>query len=106
MDMNEYQRWTRTTVVTPGVRTVDYLERGLAGEVGEYLSHSAKYVRGDFGIEELEHRLYKELGDILWFVARLADHNGWALEGIALANQDKLNGRKVNETIQGDGDDR
>ena len=48
----------------------------------------------------------KELGDVLWYVATMADHFGLSLKDIAQQNVDKLQDRKARGKIQGSGDNR
>ena len=66
---------------------------GLAGESGQLLSEYKKHLRdGD------SHRLYKErvseeLGDLLWYIARVASGFGLALSEVADANLSKVRNR-------------
>lgn len=48
----------------------------------------------------------KELGDVLWYLARVADEYGIPLESVARKNIEKLSQRKELGTIGGSGDDR
>jgi NTP pyrophosphatase (non-canonical NTP hydrolase) len=50
--------------------------------------------------------LKKELGDVLWFVAVLAEHHGMDMQDVAVANINKLRSRQQRGTLQGSGDDR
>lgn len=81
-----------------------YALLGLSGEVGELHSYFAKIIR-DGGVMDMAH-IKKELGDILWFVAAIAEDCGFGLDEIALVNLDKLNSRKNRNKIQGSGDER
>jgi NTP pyrophosphatase (non-canonical NTP hydrolase) len=81
-----------------------YAQAGLAGEVGELLGYMAKCVRDDQVLQT--ETLVKELGDILWFVAAVADDFCIDLDHIAKKNIDKLSKRKEAGTIQGSGDNR
>jgi NTP pyrophosphatase (non-canonical NTP hydrolase) len=82
-----------------------YALLGLSGEVGELQSLSAKAIR-DGHKENHDDMFKKELGDILWFIAALADDYDLTLSDIAQANIDKLSGRQQRGTIGGSGDDR
>jgi len=81
-----------------------YAMLGLSGEVGELHSCIAKAMRD--GTELDRSAIRKELGDILWFVAAIADDYGLSLKGIAIANIQKLADRKARNVIKGSGDNR
>lgn len=78
----------------------------LAGEVGELLSAEAKLRRDGGEIGPHLENVKKELGDILWCIAAIAEDNLLTLEEIAEANIQKLKGRLARNTIQGNGDNR
>lgn len=48
----------------------------------------------------------KELGDVLWQVASVADDYGFSLSDVADANLDKLSDRSRRGVIDGSGDTR
>ena len=77
--IQEYQDFTPTTFIVErkeiGNRLA-YLYSGLAAEGGEVAGNYAKYCRNDFDIEELTTRTEKELGDVMYFVAKLAHELG------------------------------
>ncbi len=102
-----YQRWTRTTAVYPRTTSVmfAYLALGLNGEAGEVAEHYKKVLRGDAVCSD-KQAVVKELGDVLWYLARLADELGFNLSEVARVNQDKLNSRKDRGVLKGSGDDR
>lgn len=104
LTLNDYQSFTATTAVYPQKVELEYLSLGLTGEVGEFTSKLAKWYRKDneFPTQELSD----ELGDILWFVARLASHLGRDLSDIAYENQEKLTSRKERGVLKGSGDHR
>lgn len=111
--MDIYQEWTRETAKYPkGVAefepSVAYLALGLAGEAGEVANKYKKVIRDKSGIIDSDGKkdLVSELGDVLWYVARLADELGYSLEAVATLNIDKLQGRVVRGTIGGSGDYR
>jgi len=79
---------------------------GVAGEAGELMEKVKKYLRGDYGLEELKERSQKELGDILYYVAVCAHEQGLDLDRLAQQNIDKLAKRQEEGKIKGDGDNR
>lgn len=105
-DINDYADWTNTTAVYPKRAEGNYLTSGLVGEVGELFSVFAKYHRGDRGQEETLDLIKKELGDIVWFWARLCQYYGWEPSEVIKTNIVKLESRKERGTIKGDGDNR
>lgn len=106
MDFDEYQELTERTAVYSKDKELEYLTLGLVGEAGEVANKVKKYFRGDFELERLEEMLNDELGDVLWYLARLAKTSGWRLSDIALDNLDKLNDRRNRGVTRGDGDNR
>ena len=83
-----------------------YAMMNLAGEVGELLSLEAKGRRDGYNLADYKENLKKELGDILWCVAAIAEDNCIDLEEIAIENIVKLESRKARNKIQGNGDNR
>lgn len=79
MDFDEYQRMALTTAMYPDRGSnLTYPALGLAGESGEI----CEKVRGKPATAG-ERALAKELGDVLWYVAILADELGAQLSQIA-----------------------
>lgn len=104
MNIIDYQKWTLTTAVYPeaGQHTFNetvYLTLGLASEAGEFAGRIKKVIRGD---QVTPESILSELGDCLWYLARLADNMGITLEDAASYNMHKLNARKQEGTIKGD----
>ena len=81
-----------------------YLLLGLSGEVGELHSKAAKHIRDE--TPEDREALKAELGDVLWFVAMLADVWGFDLGDEAMDNYLKLKSRMERGVISGSGDNR
>lgn len=77
----------------------------LGGEVGELYSLIAKAIR-DQPKEDYEQNVKKELGDILWHIAAIADDFKLTLEEVAKENINKLASRKERNVISGAGDNR
>ena len=80
----------------------------LNGEAGELAELQFKALRDQAMYLTMERReaMKKELGDVLWYVARIAHHLGVPLSEIAEQNAAKLRSRKERGVLQGSGDDR
>lgn len=70
MTFEEYQK-EAVKFRTKTANSKEYLTLGLIEEVGEAAGKLAKYIRDNVFDEKA---FIKELGDILWFVANLADY--------------------------------
>lgn len=108
MELKKYMEWTQTTAIYPPAHAVPYLALGLVGEAGEVANVIKKALRDDAGTISLDRRraLICELGDVLWYWARLCDELDLDPQNVLEANIDKLNDRKIREVIGGSGDDR
>ena len=106
MNFNEYQKLARSTAVYPEEYKVVYPALGLCGEAGEVADKIKKTIRGDTPLDEVTGSIAMELGDVLWYVAVLADDLGVELEDVAKWNVDKLQRRMKSNKIKGDGDNR
>lgn len=64
---------------------------GLSGEVGELNDMIKKWIfhKSDMDITHAK----KELGDIMWYIACMAESFGWSLDEIMRMNIDKLKAR-------------
>lgn len=108
MTFKEYQAHALQTANDE--RPLEFYHRvlGLVGESGEIAEKVKKLVRdqnGDVASLDTED-MKKELGDVLWYVATLADYLDIALEDIAEANVAKLASRQQRGTLKGSGDNR
>jgi NTP pyrophosphatase (non-canonical NTP hydrolase) len=90
---DEYQDWAKRTLS----QELNQRERlamtalGLVGEAGECSEAIKKHL---FHGHSLDHAaLAKELGDVLWYVAMLADSCGLNIGVIAAQNIEKLRAR-------------
>ena len=93
MTLNEYQslaQRTRNKALSPDEHLLNGC-LGLAGETGEVCDLVKKCLYQDG--RDIREKLYKELGDVLWYVAETASAMGWDLNGIAMANIEKLQAR-------------
>lgn len=102
MTLNEYQMLAMRYRL-PAADEI-YAVLGLPGEVGELSGYLAKARRDGFELDD--EYIKKELGDILWFIAAIADDAGFNLKDIAATNLNKLESRKARNTISGHGDNR
>jgi len=109
MQFNDYQAQALKTAIYPDRGSnILYPTLGLCGEAGEVAELIKKMVRDDEGVMTPERRLklQKELGDVLWYVAVVAQEACISLESVAKVNLDKLSARKELGLIQGSGSDR
>lgn len=113
MEMGEYQDRAMQTAIYPGRGTFQglvYLALKLNGEAGEVAEKIGKTMRDNGGLltENVALGLRKELGDVLWYLAALAEELGigFDLDTVAQVNLDKLADRYVRGTLGGSGDDR
>ena len=108
MDLNSYQKQAISSAIYPGQGAFDgliYTALKLNGEAGEVAEKVGKAIR-DGKKEDWEHLMVLELGDVLWYIAALAQELGYPLEIVALTNLQKLERRKAQGTLQGSGDKR
>ena len=109
MNMDDYQvKALRTAAPKDKKDEVYHLILGLVGEAGEIAEKAKKVVRdkqADFSQMDLDD-LTKELGDVLWYVAVLADHFDIKLDDVATRNIAKLADRQKRNLIGGSGDNR
>lgn len=110
---DEYQEATMETAIYPeaGEGTelaLAYVALGLAGEAGEVANKVKKIIRDTGGnvTEEQAEVIKKEVGDVLWYAARLSDELDFALGSAAEHNLNKLLARKQLGVIGGSGDNR
>ncbi len=104
LTFTQYQLKAASTAIYPPKNALPYLSLGLTAEAGEVADKVAKYYRGDKELNPVA--LAKELGDVLWFVSQLSGVLGFSLEQVATMNMNKLQTRQLNNTLQGDGDNR
>lgn len=91
--LNQVMLRTRLTAKWPEDRALDYLMIALPGEVGELCNIYKKIIRDNPPPEKREammNQMRDELGDVLFYVAAIADVLGPDLEGINALNAEKL----------------
>ena len=109
MNFKEYQEKSQQTAIYPNLgENFIYPSLGLAGETGEVMEKIKKLIRDQDGKinDEFKKEISKEMGDVLWYLAVLAEHLGVRFEQVAEANVAKLSSRKQRGAIGGSGDDR
>lgn len=81
---------------------------GLPGEAGEAADKFKKILRDKNGVISLADRdeIVKELGDVLWYIAMIAEYLEVPLSEVAGMNIDKLESRLKRNKIHGEGDNR
>lgn len=112
MTFDEYQKQAPTTLVktlnSNPIMDKTILVMGVAGEAGEVLEKWKKIVAYKEGKISDEDRaeLGKELADVIWYIAVLADKLGLSLDELMRQNLEKLASRKVRGVQKGAGDNR
>lgn len=103
LDMDQYQDQARRYAIYKKEFKVVYPTLGLTEEVGEVSGKISKWMRdGSINKDDVA----RELGDVLWFAAMLAEDLGYPLSDIAQMNLDKLESRKKRGKLRGSGDNR
>jgi len=108
MNANSFQKWSLSVAIYPGAGTgndaeLSYLGLGLNGEAGEVADKIKKHLRD--GKLDIGGIVY-ELGDVCWYVARMADALGYSFEDLLAINHSKLESRKTRDVLTGSGDAR
>lgn len=109
MNFSDYQEKARVTAIYPNLYSnFTYPALGLCGEAGEVAEKCKKIIRDKEGAWSIDDRkeIAKEIGDVLWYCANLAEEFGLELHDIAQMNIDKLHSRKKRGVIKGSGDNR
>ena len=107
MTLNEYQQAALETAVYPEEFRIIYPTLGMAGEAGEVADKVKKVIR-DYGsfTSERKREIVKEIGDVLWYCATLANDLEYSLEEVGIMNIEKRKSRKERGVIGGSGDNR
>ena len=123
MYMNDYQTAARRTAMG---NSLDHFVMGLAEEAGEVAGVMKRFHRGDekyrnimvagsipkrdyvrtLMTDSAKVKLKAEIGDVLWYIAMIADELEITLEEVAQYNIDKLADRAKRKAIKGEGDNR
>lgn len=81
---------------------IDYYFAGVASEVGELCAVRKRQLRGDADPGDI----LAEVGDVLWYLARILAHYLLPFSHAAEGNITKLRSRKKRGVIRGHGDNR
>ena len=105
MKFNDYQKKAMAcSVLRTKEEMIQYGVLNTASEAGEIAGKYAKSVRDETQIDTTA--VMKEMGDVLWSLAALAEGLGVTLEDVAEMNVNKIESRKQRGVIGGSGDDR
>lgn len=113
MTFDEYQKKALTTAYTDPKYVDSLMDQtiwamGVAGEAGEVVEKWKKIVayKGGKITDEERSELGKELADVVWYIAVMANSLGLSFEDIMQQNVRKLADRKKRGVIKGQGDNR
>lgn len=113
MTFDEYQQQAMTTAHVDPQHKDTLMETtiwamGISGEAGEVLEKWKKIIAYNAGkiTDEDRVELKKELGDVVWYIAVLAQSLGLSFDEIMELNVKKLQDRKARNAIKGAGDNR
>lgn len=109
MNLNDYQTLAlRTASPRDKKNEFFHLVLGLVGESGEIAEKVKKIIRDhDSDLSRLDiEDITKELGDVLWHIAVIADYFDIPLEQVADLNIKKLADRQKRGVLGGSGDNR
>lgn len=110
MTFDEYQIQAITTNLAKEDKFQELIQQvlGLADEAGEVQAIFKKWIRDqDADFSKLDKEMIKkEMGDVLWYIAVIADDLDISLDELAESNLAKLASRKQRGTLSGSGDDR
>lgn len=104
IDFDEYQDSAVSLAFYPDEAKKTYPLLGLIGEVGEFANKYKKVIRD--GKEFEKEDVASELGDILWYLAALAQDFDLPLDYVANKNLTKLFDRRDRGVLGGSGDNR
>mgnify|MGYP001485911824 CR=1 FL=1 len=108
MNFDEYQAEAASTAIYPGSDMIIYPALGLCSEAGEVAGKVKKCIRDHNGaITPADcEKIADEIGDVLWYIAALAQDIRIPMSMIAKRNVEKLKDRRERGVLAGSGDDR
>lgn len=93
MDMNDFQKQAveSLALTDKDLAALSHRSFGLAGETGNVVQIIKKIIRDKQGLADTENKedLKKRLGDVMYYVAALADYYDLDLEEIAKQNMEQ-----------------
>ena len=104
LDLEKYQKLAKETAIYDPAHRETYPLLGLMGEVGEYCNKYKKVLRDGSSFSHKDKMA--ELGDILWYLALVAEDADLSLGAIAAYNINKLQDRAARNVLGGSGDNR
>src|SRR5208282_6589090 len=107
-DIDKYGQYTVDTWFSSDedpspLRALAIMSLGLAGESGEVCEKIKKFIRD--GNDDME-LLKKELGDVIFYWARICRHFGMVPSDVIATNIKKLDDRRARGVRRGSGDNR
>ncbi len=110
LTFDEYQKVARKTAVYSGDEMLDlcHWALGVVGEGGEIAEKVKRLIRDHNATitDDQKKEIAKEIGDVLWYLAALADSLGYSLDELAQMNVEKLRSRLERGVVSGSGDNR
>lgn len=105
---NNLPEAVRIDPILNAMHGIAYCTGKLNGEAGEIAEHVFKAQRDDGYIITTERyeALFKEIGDVCWYVAMLCNELGFKLEDVMDYNLTKLRDRRERDVLSGSGSDR
>ena len=106
--IDQYSNWTEKVWFSSNQKPnhlsdLSIMGFGLGGETGEVLELLKKQIRdGTYDSKNLR----KELGDVLYYWARICKEFGFKPSSIMNMNIDKIESRRAKNTLRGSGNDR
>jgi NTP pyrophosphatase (non-canonical NTP hydrolase) len=104
MNFDDYQKTIKDFAVYPReneLTAISYLALGLNGEAGEVAEQVKKAIRNDGRItEERRAKILDEIGDVLWYISRIAIEFDVSLAEVAAHNVAKLEHRKQTQSLK------
>lgn len=108
MTHTEYDDYVEKMWLHPNCDEVLYCTTALSEELGEVCGKIKKAYRDIDGRIDSDRRkaIGYEMGDVYFYLTKLAHLVGYSVADIPKLNVEKLTGRVERGTVQGEGDDR